>query len=437
MAGLHRSAMETTDERWRRTIMSQTTTARGDLFAQVLDPANRPNPYPLYAQLRETPVALQDDGTYVVSTYREIIALLHDPRISSDERKSARGAGALAASGRLMPAGQPGNPAFIFLDPPDHDRLRRLVMHQFTPERIGRMRDEVARLVGGLLDAQRDRDQLDIVDDLAYPLPVTVICELLGVPREDEPRFHGWATALARSLDPAQGMSEEEVRQAAQAALQMLEYLGGLVAARRAHPADDLLSGLVAGDDPAGRMDERELLSTIALLLIAGHETTVNLITNGMLTLLRHPDVLDRLRREPDLVITLVEEVLRRTRTRPCAAPGTSSSRSTAWATEIPEAARRRHGDPVHGVDGNLLGGRVGARPRASWTTLTTTPPSPRRDTTCTAKMRSCASTRSRRLPSPASPSRSATSWAGAATPPLSGGPPSRRRQSVQSGCTG
>ena len=291
--------------------MPQTTMARGDLFAQVLDPANRPTPYPLYAHLRETPVTLQDDGTYVVSTYREIIALLHDPRISSDERKSARGAGALAASGRLTPEGQPGNPAFIFLDPPDHDRLRRLVMHQFTPERVGRMRDEVARLVGGLLDAQRDRDQLDIVDDLAYPLPVTVICELLGVPREDEPRFHGWPTALARSLDPAQGMSEEEVRQAAQAALQMLEYLGGLVAARRAHPADDLLSGLVAGDGPAGRMDERELLSTMALLLIAGHETTVNLITNGMLTLLRHPDVLDRLRREPDLVITLVEEVLR------------------------------------------------------------------------------------------------------------------------------
>lgn len=291
--------------------MTQTTMAQGDLFAQVLDPTNRANPYPLYARLRETPVALQEDGTYVVSTYREIVALLHDPRISSDERKSTRGAGALVASGKLASEGRESSPPFIFLDPPDHDRLRRLVMHQFTPDRIEGMRDRVVQLVDRLLDVQADRGQLDIVDDLAYPLPVTVICELLGVPREDEPRFHRWATALARSLDPAQGMSDAEVQQAAQAVVQMGEYVGGLIAARRAQPADDLLSGLVAGNDPAGRMNERELLVTMMLLLVAGHETTVNLITNGMLTLLRHPDVLDRLRRDPDLVITTVEEVLR------------------------------------------------------------------------------------------------------------------------------
>jgi cytochrome P450 len=291
--------------------MTQTTTTGGDLFAQVLDPTNRHNPYPLYARLRETPVSLQDDGTYVVSTYAEITSLLHDPRISSDERKSARGAGALAASGRLTPSGQPSNPPFIFRDPPDHDRLRRVVMHQFTPERVQGMHDRVVALVGGLLDAQRDQGQLDVVDDLAYPLPVTVICELLGVPREDEPRFHGWAMALAHGLDPARGMPEEEIQQAAQAVVELIEYLSGLVAARRAQPRDDLLSGLVSGRDGADQLDERELLSTMALLLIAGHETTVNLITNGMLTLLRHPDTLERLRREPDLIITLVEEVLR------------------------------------------------------------------------------------------------------------------------------
>ena len=291
--------------------MTQASADQGELFAQVLDPANRPDPYPLYARLRESPVSLQDDGTYVVSTHAEIAELLHDPRISSDERKSDRGAGALVASGRLTPEGQPSNPAFIFLDPPDHDRLRRVVMGQFTPARVASMHDRVVALVDGLLDAQRDHGRLDVVDDFAYPLPVTVICELLGVPREDEPHFHGWATALARSLDPAQGMAEEDVRQAAQAALQMIEYLGGLVAERRARPADDLLSGLVAGDDPAGRMDERELISTMALLLVAGHETTVNLITNGMLALLRHPDALEWLRRDPEIVVPLVEELLR------------------------------------------------------------------------------------------------------------------------------
>ena len=271
--------------------MTQASADQGELFAQVLDPANRPDPYPLYARLRESPVSLQDDGTYVVSTHAEIAELLHDPRISSDERKSDRGAGALVASGRLTPEGQPSNPAFIFLDPPDHDRLRRVVMGQFTPARVASMHDRVVALVDGLLDAQRDHGRLDVVDDFAYPLPVTVICELLGVPREDEPHFHGWATALARSLDPAQGMAEEDVR--------------------RARPADDLLSGLVAGDDPAGRMDERELMSTMALLLVAGHETTVNLITNGMLALLRHPDALEWLRRDPEIVVPLVEELLR------------------------------------------------------------------------------------------------------------------------------
>ena len=291
--------------------MPRTTTDRGDLFARVLDPANRPNPYPLYARLRETPVALQDDGAYAVSTHAEIARLLHDPRISSDERKSDSGAGALAASGKLRPEGQEGNPAFIFLDPPDHDRLRRMVMSKFTPARVEGMRDRVARLVDELLDARDDRGQLDVVDDLAYPLPVAVICELLGVPREDEPRFHGWAAALARSLDPVQGMPEDEVRQAAQAAMQMGEYLTNLVDARRSRPADDLLSALVIGDDLAGRMDEQELLSTMGLLLVAGHETTVNLVANGTLALLRHPDVLDRLRREPALVVPLVEEVLR------------------------------------------------------------------------------------------------------------------------------
>jgi cytochrome P450 len=185
------------------------------------------------------------------------------------------------------------------------------MMGQFTPARVASMHDRVVALVDGLLDAQRDHGRLDVVDDFAYPLPVTVICELLGVPREDEPHFHGWATALARSLDPAQGMAEEDVRRAAQAAMQMIEYLGGLVAERRARRAADLLSGLVAGDDPAGRMDERELISTMALLLVAGHETTVNLITNGMLALLRHPDALEWLRRDPEIVVPLVEELLR------------------------------------------------------------------------------------------------------------------------------
>lgn len=286
------------------TVRSPRMPSRGDLFARVLDAANRPNPYPLYAELRRSPVARQSDGSYVVSTYAEISQLLHDPRVSSDERKSVRPAGALAASGLL------GEPPFIFLDPPGHDRLRRLVVHQLTPERVNGTRDRVMGLVDELLEAQRDRGELDVVDELAYPLPVTVICELLGVPRQDEPRFRSWSNALARALDPAEGMSEDEAQSAIGARVAVQDYMKWLAAQRRAQPKVDMMAGLVADHD-AQRMSEEELYTTLTLLLVAGHETTVNLITNGALTLLRHPDALQRLRRTPELVVTLVEEVLR------------------------------------------------------------------------------------------------------------------------------
>jgi hypothetical protein len=274
----------------------------GKLFAQVLDPDSRANPYPLYARLRQTPISVQEDGTSVVSTYQEISLLLHDPRISSDERKSAHPASAVAAT---------ETPPFIFTDPPEHTRLRRLVMHQFTPQRIANMQEPIEQVVNVLLDAKKQQNQLDVVQDVAYPLPVMIICRLLGMPREDEPRFRGWSSALVRGLDPTESLSEAEVQQAVQSRTQMDEYMKQLSATRRAHPQDDLFSGLVAGEDPDGGLSEPDLLATMRLLLIAGHETTVNLITNSMLALLRHPEAFDHLRGNPDLAIPTVEEVLR------------------------------------------------------------------------------------------------------------------------------
>jgi cytochrome P450 len=279
--------------------MNLTMTTPADLFAQVLDPANRPNPYPLYAQLREAPVARLNDQYYAVSTHAEIAMLLHDPRAGHDVRKTTL-AGGVA---RLA------TPSFLFLDPPEHDRLRQLVMHQFTPARVGGMRPRIVALVDELLDAQRGHSQLDVVDDLAYPLPVTVICELLGVPREDAPRFQGWADTLAHSVDPDPGQERTEDQMRAFTGLG--SYMGGLLAERRTHPQDDLLSGLAVGNDPAGHMDDGNLVINMILLLIAGHETTINWITNGMLTLLRHPEVLERLRVHPESVPGLVEEILR------------------------------------------------------------------------------------------------------------------------------
>jgi cytochrome P450 len=206
-------------------------------------------------------------------------------------------------------------PSFIRLDPPDHDRLRRLANRHFgpphTPDRIDGMVPELRTIVTGMVDGFAGRDEVDIVDDFAYPFPVTVICELLGVPREDESRFHVWVEAMVEALDVGAADPAAVRRKRTEAMTEMGLYFAGLVESHRGSPGADMLSALATDDGPEGRMTDEQMLTTAFLLLIAGHETTVNLITNGMLTLLRHPEVLERLRREPELVIHLVEELLR------------------------------------------------------------------------------------------------------------------------------
>ena len=278
--------------------MTQTPVAAKDLFAQVLDPASRPNPYPLYEQMRKIPVAQLDEENYLVSTYQEIAALLHHPSISKEQRKSK-----IPVEGLREVANQ----WILFLDPPEHTRLRRLVMHQFTPERIKGLQGRIVETVTDLLNAQQNQQQLDLVETVSYPLPVTVICELLGVPREDEKRFHVWADTLTHGLDPALA-KDPGITQAFD---EISHYMSQLIAQRRANPKDDLVSGLALGTDPAGRMDDETLASTMILLLLAGHETTVNLISNSMLTLLRHPQEFQKLRDHPERVPLVVEEVLR------------------------------------------------------------------------------------------------------------------------------
>lgn len=287
------------------------------LFAEVLDRANRPDPYPIYARLRETPVSRQRDGSYVVSTHAAIRALLFDPRLSSED---------------LPPAHRPrtGNPfkdlilnpirnristahrPLIFRDPPDHDRLRGLVMREFSIPRVLGLRERVAREVDGLIDACRGRSEICLVGDLSYPLPVSVICTLLGVPEADEPRFQGWATQLSTALEPDARYDEATRRKLVVALDEISVYLRKLIREKRRHPADDMLSGLAArGPDGRRQMSEFDLIATAALLLVAGHETTVNLITNSMLTLLRHPEQLERLRSDPERAPRVIEEMLR------------------------------------------------------------------------------------------------------------------------------
>ncbi|MET9381684.1 cytochrome P450 [Streptomyces sp. NPDC002928] len=284
-----------------------TTTETPDMLQRILDYSSRADPYPLYAELRKTPVTRQEDGSYVISTYRELTDILHNPHLSSDVRNLSRPMPGMEAR---------ATPAFINLDPPEHDRLRRMAMRHFgpphTPGLVAGMEDDLTAIVSSLIDGFAGKEQIDIVDDFAYPFPVTVICHLLGVPREDEPKFRLWVNAIIDSIDyNPKTDPKEKLDNGVQATKDLRQYLGGLLEQRHGRPDEDLLSRLANDDGPDGRMTDEEIVSTANLLLIAGHETTVNLITNGMLTLLRHPEVLQRLRDEPDLVVPLVEELLR------------------------------------------------------------------------------------------------------------------------------
>ncbi|BDM74634.1 putative cytochrome P450 (plasmid) [Streptomyces nigrescens] len=272
------------------------------LLARITDYTSRPYPYPLYAELREAgPVVRQADGSCLVGTYHEIAALLHDPRMSVDPR----------TRGEVT-----HKPPFLRLDDPEHHRLRTLAMRPFgpphSPGRVDAMRGEIDRITEGLMEPFEAGSQVDIVDDFAYPLPVTVICRLLGVPREDEPLFRAWSDALVAAADVRPEADTTEADKAGdQARIEMGGYLVNLAEQRRGRPGDDMLSAFVNEPDPALRLTQEELAETAVLLLIAGHETTVNLITNGVLTLLRQPEHLDHLRREPALLPRAVEELLR------------------------------------------------------------------------------------------------------------------------------
>ena len=281
-------------------MTEHTTAGQPGLLAQILDYANRANPYPLYAQLRTTPVFRAPNGAYVISTHREIWDLMHDPRIGVGGFGAGAGGGAGAAAGGGAGAGAGGG-SFIGMDPPTHDRLRRLATSHF--EQTEAVRPDMVRTATDLIDRMRGKHQIDLVDEFAYPMPVTVICGQLGVPHEDEPRFHPWAEAIITQLDPRPGQQDA----AAQASAELNQYMAELVERFRTEPGTGLLSGLAAEEG----LSTQDVVATGRLLLIAGHETTVNLIANGMLTLLRHPDVLQRLRHEPELVIPLVEELLR------------------------------------------------------------------------------------------------------------------------------
>jgi cytochrome P450 len=289
-------------------------------WQQVLLYANRANPYPFYAELRKTPVSRQPDGSYVVSTYREIMAILHDPRVSSDLRRRPSAATAPMEESAVEPTSAYVREAsMLTTDPPDHDRVRRLCMEHFgpphTPELVSSLEPSFHRIVTDLLDKLKGATRADFVDQFAYRLPVTVICDVLGVPREDEVRFHAWIQAFMDGLDFGPEAASEEQKHRLELGSKGMEdvriYLAGLLDKYAKEPGPGLLSAMVNDTNSGERLSKGEILANAMLLLIAGHETTVNLIAHSVLTLLRYPAVLEKLRREPELVIPAVEEFLR------------------------------------------------------------------------------------------------------------------------------
>lgn len=246
---------------------------------------------------------------WLVLGFAEAKLALADPRFSTDGRRFVRRywsqAGADAGAGSGLDEMSLAE-HMLSLDPPDHTRLRRLVSQAFTLSRVQSLRPRVDAIARALVDELTGRDEADLIEAFAFPLPVRVISELLGVPAADEARFRDWFRAMV-----VIGPSDDARRASQGAALEVAGYLGALLASKRAAPADDLISALVSARDGDESLSEAELMSMVFLLLLAGHETTVNLIGNGITALLGHPDQLARVRADPDLIDPALEELLR------------------------------------------------------------------------------------------------------------------------------
>ncbi|AGL16625.1 cytochrome P450 [Actinoplanes sp. N902-109] len=269
------------------------------------DRAHRADPYPLYRRLRETaPIYRSPRGHWLISRHRDCTRIFRDSRFGHGSRQVLQSNNfRRPVAGRALP--------FILQDPPEHTRLRSLVSKAFTPRMVRQLEPRITELVDGMLDEALERGEVDLMQALAYPLPVTVISEMLGVPRADRDKIKELSHVVARGVDPDFQHTPAEMARRGQAFAQFDEYFRALLAERRAEPRADLLSRLVTVREDDAGLTEAELLTTCILLYVAGHETTADLIGNGTLALLRHPDQLARLRDDPGLADTAVEELLR------------------------------------------------------------------------------------------------------------------------------
>ncbi|QBD78145.1 cytochrome P450 [Ktedonosporobacter rubrisoli] len=281
----------------------------GDFYA----PENMRDPIAFSTRLRERqePLIHLDNvygmgGGWVVLGYHDAVEILKDPRFIKDMRKFSSRPEPPDTGINDFLAWWMAMPNMILVDPPDHTRLRKLVSKAFTPRMIEGLRSRIQQIADELLDAVQDKGKMDLIADFAFPLPITVILEMLGVPTTDRDQFRAWTEGLAAvGMDPQQ-------EQAAIAALDaFIRYLKKFLAYKREHPGNDLTSGMLQARDQGDTLSENELLSTIWLLITAGHKTTVNLLGNGVLALLQHPEQWRLLQADPALLPIAIEELLR------------------------------------------------------------------------------------------------------------------------------
>jgi cytochrome P450 len=270
------------------------------------------NPYPLYHRLREEdPVHWSEAmGGWLLTRYSDAVTGLLDPRLSADRMPAFLSSLTSSELDSLSQMNEQMESMLSHHDGPQHIRLRALVSKAFTPRVVEGVRHRVEELVDAMIDAVAPTGRMDLIADLAFPLPAIVISEMIGIPTEDRVRVKRWADDYAEFQTASHALADRAL--VAQSSLAELRgYVEGIVEERRADPRDDLITGLVAAEEQGDRLSAEELVNLVVLILIAGNETTTNLITNGALALLRNPDQIERLRANPSLMTTAVEELLR------------------------------------------------------------------------------------------------------------------------------
>jgi cytochrome P450 len=282
-------------------------------LSHLLRPEIRANPYSFYTQIRSQDPVYWDEamGFWVLTRYDDVAYVFNDTRFS-------RAQGLRQGFKRLPePEQEIGKPVYqafskmmTYADPPYHTQLRGLVNKAFTPRMVERMRGHIQQIVDNLLDTIQARGQMDVIHDLAYPLPIIVIAEMLGLAAEERERFKGWSDDLFAILGIVRH-SPDLMERAAHGLAEMTNYITALSQERHLQPREDLLTGLVTVVDEGNRLSQEELVANVSLLLAAGHETTTNLIGNGMLALVHNPDQMQKLRDNPTLITSAVEEMLR------------------------------------------------------------------------------------------------------------------------------